>query len=261
MKEFLIFFRQHSVWLHHNLFEYKLIYIDLWSINHFLSGMIVLASLTALGWKNRWRWLFFFLSAFELVEATLFIALLKLFIPEKIPDVFMDVFLGMLGGYLIYLLFEKIPGILLYQSRIVMLISALTISFLWTGFYGYQYNINAMNSPGINVISFLSWALGGLAILLLHRAFKKTIRNRFIALTAFYLTYLSGLFFGKWISYYLLNIKEISREASGFLFGFLPYNNALLLFYLMSPVFFILLNRGLFHIFNQQTIKSQYASQ
>ena len=93
------FIREFTVWLHQPLFEYGLFYIDLWSLVHFWSGMILFAGLSAQRWKNRWGWLAFFLIAFEVVEATIFISILRLFMPEKLPDCFTDVIIGMAGGY------------------------------------------------------------------------------------------------------------------------------------------------------------------
>ncbi|MDD3728643.1 MAG: hypothetical protein PHN40_09925, partial [Dysgonamonadaceae bacterium] len=91
MRESLFFLRENFHWLHYVLVEYKLLYLDLWSIVHLWSGGLLFALLSALNCKHRWKWLFIIVVGFEIVEATFFIGVLKLFMPEKIPDVFMDI--------------------------------------------------------------------------------------------------------------------------------------------------------------------------
>jgi len=175
MKELLVFMRQHLVWLHHTLIEYGIVYIDLWSLVHFWCGMVVFSCLTALQWKNRWKWLFFFLSLFEVVEAIVFIGILRLFQPEKIPDVFMDIIIGMFGGYCTWLLFEKYKVSHKIRLIIVALLSSMSLAFVWTGLYGYRFNLESLNHQSFNFYAFLALSCIGALSLGLYFFLRKRL--------------------------------------------------------------------------------------
>ncbi|MDP2887439.1 MAG: hypothetical protein Q8P34_00550, partial [Bacteroidota bacterium] len=162
MRYLMQFIREFTVWLHQPLFEYGLFYIDLWSLVHFWSGMILFAGLSAQRWKNRWGWLAFFLIAFEVVEATIFISILRLFMPEKLPDCFTDVIIGMAGGYLIYFLHEKWRITNFYSKLFLFWLTAGTVSFLWSGNHGYLFNNLTHNTSGFNWWVFIGWMLAGI---------------------------------------------------------------------------------------------------
>ncbi|MBN1926882.1 MAG: hypothetical protein JW798_13710, partial [Prolixibacteraceae bacterium] len=245
MKEILVFFRHLSEWLHFTVFEYNLIYIDLWSFVHVLAGAIVFASLSTLKWKKRWLWLLFFLSAFEIVEATLFISLLRLFQPEKIPDVFMDIILGMGGGNVMYLLFEKIPLKRAFRNWVVMLVSTVTIAFFWTGYYGYEFSLNDLNGRFLKLITFLFWTLTGVLILLLYRFLKMKSEKEIYVMGTLYVIFYLFLLLINLITHRFLNIEEISRGNSFYLFGFFQLNPSLIFFYITGPWILIMFDNWL----------------
>lgn len=214
MKELLVFIRENSVWLHHVLIEYKLIYWDLWSVVHFWCGALVFACLSAVNCKKRWKWLLIILTGFEVLEATVFIGVLKLFMPEKIPDVFMDIFVGIAGGYLAYYVFERANLHEKPKRVIVAIISSAIIAFFWTGYHGYQLNIEFGNFTALNLIAFVFWWFVGLAIIIMCRYFYEKFNNLFYAiLTVFILV--SILFIP--INYLIsdvLYIRELSKAKS-----------------------------------------------
>lgn len=250
MKELFIFIRQYTVWLHHTVLEYHWVYIDLWSFVHFWSGAVVFSLLSTLNWKNRWRWLLFFLTIFEVVEAFLFIGLLKMFRPEKIPDIFMDILIGMAGGYVMHWLFEKKNMNTKSREITVMLISSLTISFLWTGFYDSNFNPEAIKRMGFNLRAFILWATSGTAILSIYYFLKKWLSKATYSLWLVY-----ALYFAVLIGIHVmplrnqLPIAEQSIEIAG-----IKVNKLLFWFYLITPATLVLLNKWLKHITSQQAI-------
>lgn len=241
MLDFIQFIREFTVWLHHPLFEYGLFYIDLWSLVHFWSGMILFTGLSAQRWKNRWGWLASFLIAFELVEATIFISIMKMFRPEKLPDCFTDIVIGMAGGYLVYLLFEKWKITNNYSKLFLFWLCAGTVSFLWTGNYGYLFN----NTPDFNWWVFLGWMIAGIGVLFLFEKLKSSKSNKMKSVAITWAVYLLTLLFLIGSTSNLLSAKEVTDVNASFLKD-IPASGAKTFFYLTSPFFFI----GLYQLLN-----------
>ncbi len=248
MKDFLIFFREHSIWLHNVLFEYKLIYWDLWTIVHFMSGALAFACLSALNSKKRWKNLFFILAGFEALEATVFIGILRLFMPEKIPDVFMDIIVGMVGGYLAYRIFEKATLSDRSKQLIVAIISSAIVAFFWTGFYHYQLNIPLGNNAALNFVVFLFWCFIGTMIILIFRIISRKINKLFFAVIGVYI--IVAIFFLP-LNYLIveaLNIHELSHETARSFSGIVNVRYSSVKFIAILPVLTILNYRWFVHL-------------
>lgn len=255
MLDFMQFIRQFTVWLHYPLFEYGLFYIDLWSLVHFWSGLMVFIGLTVLGWKNRWGWLALFLTAFEVVEATIFISVMKMFRPEKLPDCFTDIFIGMAGGYLIYFLFEKRKITQTYSQFFVFLLAAGVVSFLWTGNSGYLFREISSDLPGMNWPVFWMWVVGGIIVLYLYS--KLRIRNYSIlkSISLTWITYLAPVLILMSCNTDRIFTHEPTPENHSVLLKFLSAEGTQTFFYLTSPFFFILLYILLATLFEEYTLK------
>ncbi|MFA5301055.1 MAG: hypothetical protein WC395_00015 [Bacteroidales bacterium] len=236
MKEGLIFLRENLAWLQHVLIEYKLLYFDLWSIVHFLTGGLLFAILSALNCKQHWKWLFIIITGFEILEATVFIGILKLFMPEKLPDVFIDILLGMAGGYWVFLMFGKNNTGMQTKKHVVMLVTAGVIAFFWTGFYPYQLNIYPDNTGPISITTFLFWWVTGYLLVLIFHKIQTRLNNRLYSiLTISLLFYLLLIPFNYLISE-VFNIREISHQHNLVIGSFISLNSSLVKFYLFLPL-------------------------
>lgn len=235
MKEVLIFLRENAVWLHSVIIEYKLLYFDLWSVVHFLTGALIFACLTALNIKKRWKWLFIILAGFEALEATIFIGILKLFMPEKIPDVFIDVIVGMAGAYLVYSVLEKSDIGLEAKKLILAVISSAAIAFFWTGYYGYQLNTDPGNHTPLNIVAFLFWLFTGIVVILFFSYLHKRFRNGLYAITIVFTLFCILILPLNYLITERLNIRELSHSRSISLTGFMQANSTLVKFYLIFP--------------------------
>lgn len=255
MLDFMHFIRQFTVWLHYPLFEYGLFYIDLWSLVHFWSGLMVFIGLTVLGWKNRWGWLTFFLTAFEVLEATIFISVMRMFRPEKLPDCFTDILIGLAGGYLVYFLFEKRKITSDYSRIFIFFLAAGVVSFLWTGNSGYLFDTSIPDAYAMNWGIFCGWLLAGILILYFYA--KMRFMNfsvlKSIALT--WITSLAPLLILVSCDTNLGFSSGIMKENYSSLISFLPVNATKTFFYLTSPFLFILLYILLTTLFEEHKIR------
>ncbi len=239
MKEVIIFLRENAFWLHHVLVEYKLIYLDLWSVVHFWTGAFLFACLSALKWKQRWKWLFIFVAGFEVFEAFIFIGILKLFMPEKIPDVFVDIILGMAGGYLVFFILGKDKISLKAKQYFVIIVTAAIISFFWTGFYSYRLNINSVNTGPLNIIAFVFWWFSGYIVIQMFRKLKGKLNNDFYSILSVTSVFYLLLFPLNYFISEIIHIHEISHEHNILIGSFFSANSALIKFYLLFPFILI----------------------
>lgn len=248
--------RIHTDWLRHILFEYHLLYYDLWSFIHLLTGALIFALLTAYGVKNRWKKLFLLLFVFEIIEAFLIIAILKLFYPEKIVDVFNDIVVGMLGGVIIYYLYERV-ALCKYRQYFTSFFAALFIAFIWTGTYGYRYNNPFFNSQGINWWAFLLWLISGFVIIRFFDILRRKIPV-WLSLVCVWVTYFILLLFVEYIGYNVLELHELSQNGikTPLLLNLIHGSFNLHLFYLTAPVLFLLLYNILSKIINKYEQKT-----
>lgn len=166
------FIWSNTKWLYTVFYEIDIIYLDLWSFVHLWSGAVVFAMLTAFKFRKRWLKLFICLAGYEAIENPILIAIMNVFEPEKIADVLTDIWVGMLGGLLIYLYF-KWSGSMKSVRFAGMFLSSLTIAFLWAGWYGAIYS-NALYMDWLELgIMFIL----GLGVIALFQYFKRKINN------------------------------------------------------------------------------------
>ena len=248
MKDFLIFFRENSIWLHKVLFEYKLIYWDLWTIVHFMSGAFAFGCLSALNSKKRWKHLFFILAGFEALEATVFIGILRLFMPEKIPDVFMDIIVGMAGGYFAYHIFEKASLSDKWKQLIIAIISSAIVAFFWTGFYHHKLNIPLGNNAALNYIVFLFWCIIGTLIVLIFKIINRKINKLFFAILSVYIIVVILFVPLNYLLVEALNIHELSHETARSFSGIVNVRYSTIEFMVILPVLTILNYRWFVHL-------------
>lgn len=246
--------RDNTEWLYRVIFEYKWFYYDLWSFVHFWSGAMLFVLLTAFKNKNRWLTLFLILVLFEIVESMFFIAILKLFRPEKIVDVLNDIFIGMLGGYLISCFFKWNKN-RKYSQWLAVFVAAITVAFLWVGWYGYSYNIPFFNSSYINWWALNCWTLAGVAMIVVFQFIKQN-KNIVFDITVVWIVYLILLFAVEYISYHFLYFREITEGATPLIFDIVHGTPVMHVFYVTAPIYFI----GLYILFSDlfRKCKNEY---
>jgi hypothetical protein len=200
--------------------------------------------LTAFKNKNRWLTLFVILVLFEIVESVVFIIILKLFRPEKIVDVLNDIFIGMLGGYLISSFFKWNKN-RKYAQWLAAFLAAITIAFLWVGWYRYSYNIPFFNSPYINWWALTCWTLAGITMIVVFQLINQH-KNFVFGITFVWTVYLILLFSVEYIAYHLWCFREIKHGATPLIFNIIHGTPAMHVFYTTAPIYFI----GLFILFS-----------
>jgi hypothetical protein len=245
VKELLVFLRESAVWLHHVLVEYKLLYLDLWSIIHFATGCLLYSFFSAKNISYRWRLLFWLLVLFEIFEQILFIQVLQLFRPEKIPDIFVDIVVGMAGGVLVYYVFEKWNIRFVIRRILIAFVSCVVVSFYWTGYYEYELNISMGKHQAINLLVFTFWICIGILLILFTQVVRKYFIRYFYAICAssvlFYLLVLP-------INYFIINtlkIVELSHEKDISIYGLLHLNSSIISFFVCYPFVLLLMDKML----------------
>lgn len=219
------------------MFVYGWFYIDLWSFVHLTSGALLFVVLTAYRVQKRWLYTLMGLILYELVENPVFVAILRVFKPEKIVDVLNDIFIGMVGALLIWLLLERAKE-RLARSLFTVLLPSLLLSFLWVGWYGYEYSVETLNSSTINLWALMLWTLGGAGMIVGYIKLKE----RFVpvrALLTYIVIYFSLLFIVEYIGYHLLGIKEIAHKPVPLIFNIIHGEPMMHLFYMTAPLYFI----------------------
>jgi hypothetical protein len=84
----------HSAFLYDVIFGKGWFYIDHWSLVHCWSGAVLITLLASLRFRNRWFWLVFFLTAYEVLEVSFVFVAWHIFRPERLNDQLMDVLIG-----------------------------------------------------------------------------------------------------------------------------------------------------------------------
>lgn len=238
IRNLVIIIRDKTEWLYTILYQNNFFFLDYWSFLHFLAGFFLVVLLTNFSTKNIITKLFLILILYEVVEISLFFISLNIFKPEIIKDQITDIFIGFIGGisWLTIVRLKKSP----YESQVVKLVTSFIISFLWVGFYGYRYNINYLNTEGLNIWSFILWFIGSNIILVLYEFLIRSFHKSLKAILIFYIIYLILLILFEFIGQEVLLIHEISKQnSSPLIFNLIHGNIYLHIFYLTAPFIII----------------------
>jgi hypothetical protein len=242
-------------WLYTILFQNALFFLDLWSIVHIWSGFCLILLLKSLKVKRPFLILFAILTIYEIIELVFIFFAFNIFKPETILDQCTDIVAGISGGILAYNFLKfATNGIhkhikMIYM--IIILLSAVTYAFPWVGFYKYHYNLDFLNTPGINLFSLVLWITGGYITIHVFRTLKYNSPSvRMVITWIFYLIILVVVEFS---GYVLLGIHENSKPgASSLFFGLIHGNRILHIFYLISPLWTI----SIYSVFNWLCFKA-----
>jgi len=230
-----------TLWLYTVIRTNSLFYIDLWTLNHILTGAFIYLLLSVYTPKRKWIILFAILFSYELLEILFRIFALDLFKPEIIKDQINDVFFGLLGALLARLILKWRKGrsrqVFLLRYPLTSILSAGTAAFLWVGFYGYKYNEQDFNTPGLNSFAFIVWWLTFYGIIQLYELFGTKIKKDILKSGTVWLIYFPTLLIVEYISYYIFELREsgnhFSKEAM--MFGLIHGTPILHTFYFLFP--------------------------
>lgn len=259
MKEFVLGIYHNTEWLYTKLIELKLFFIDLWSFEHFYSGILISVVLISWAKKNRWIILFSILFSYEIFEILIRYFALHIFLPETIKDQFTDIILGLLGGLFVELNLVSLVNRdqekkKIYIENIVALLISVQISFWWVGSSKYEYNYSFLNSAGINFAAFFAWSTGLFIVYKIYSSLNRIITNNILSFGLHYLIYLFLLFTFELLTYNVLGIKEISnKEKTPLIFNLIHGTTALHVAYFLLPA----INCYLINLFIKVSNKAQ----
>jgi len=115
------------------------------------------------------------------------------------------------------------------------------MSFLWVGYYGYNYNIALCNSPVINWFAFLLWGVWLMFTLRMYRFFYRIAEHLLLSLVLTWISYFFLLLFCEYIGYYVLHIRLLTNEGP-LLLGVIHGKPVLKLFYMVAGLLAVLLS-------------------
>jgi hypothetical protein len=237
-------FSQHTDFLYTLIFKKGLFYIDLWSLVHLWSGLVLFAILASMNVRHRWIWFFSLITLYEVAEVAFIYFTLNIFRPERLNDQIMDIFVGAVAALMCnYLLkLKSAKNWINYRPNWILIVfSALTFAFVWVGNYKYEYNVHIFNTKGLNIWAFILWTIGGFVILTFYAKIKKRRISYFRRVGFTWLFYVGCILTLEFIGFYLLNIHEVSiPDSKPLIFGLIHGNLVLHIYYIIFPFLVIL---------------------
>jgi len=224
----------HTQWLYTMLYVHPLFFLDYWSIAHLWSGCVIYLLLRAVGVRRPWRLLLVGLLGYEVVEITLRYVALHVFLPETITDQVTDIVIGSVGAFAAAEWLRRPRE----HDHVAATLTAATIAFGWVGSYQYRYNLEFLNSPGINGWAFVCWVGTVLAILRWYRWAEVRWAAPGMALATTWVFGVLGLMLPiEFLGYTLLGIHEVGHPAAQpLLLDLVHGTSTLFTFYLTAPI-------------------------
>ena len=250
-------FHYHTDFLYTLIYENGLFYIDFWTLVHLWSGIVLFTLLAAFDVKRIWFWLVFIIAVYEMIEVLFIYFALHIFRPEHFNDQVLDIIAGIGVAFVLYyiLTYKSAMGkIACLPEWVFKIFSSLTFSFLWVGNYHYKYNIEILNTQGLNIWAFSLWLIGGYIFLNLYLYIKSRCHSFIIRITITWLVYFILLLIFEYVGYYLLEIREDSlNEKNALIFGLIHGTLFMHIYYVLFPFFII----PFYEILVKQTTKAQ----
>lgn len=268
LTEILKIIRTNTDWLYVVIHQNKFFFIDYWSFVHLFSGIFLPVLLTNLKIRKVYFISIMILLFYEVLEMSLIYLAFNLFKPETIKDQITDIFIGT-AGVVIISSFKNKTFLSEFRKELsyyfYAMISSLTVAFIWVGFYKYRYNIEFLNTAGLNIWAFFLWSVSLLLICHFYEKSKSISLRKEIAFTILYAIYLLMLFVVEFVGFHILGIKEINHSnSSPLIFNLIHGTQALHIFYLLSPILIILIYeriKFLFHNFFNSVTSAKIRTQ
>ena len=228
-------------WLYTKLYQNSFFFIDLWSLAHCWSGLILFIFLKSKRMKNVFLILFSLLFLYEIVEIIVVYFALGIFKPEIFKDQFTDIFIGMFGGVMAFFVLSLKRINSDFVKVYFIFITSVSYAFIWVGFYGYNYNYDFLNSTGINWFAWLSWTFGAFIIIYYFEFLK--IQKLINKLVIIWLTYLVVLLLFETVGHVFLDINQLSypKTSKPLIFSIINGTPLLHIMYVLHPFFVIIL--------------------
>jgi uncharacterized membrane protein YeaQ/YmgE (transglycosylase-associated protein family) len=239
---------ENAGWLYTKIYQNEFFFFDLWSFMHCWSGFFIFLLIKLKKVKSPLAALLTILFVYEVLEILLTYFALNIFNPETIKDQFTDIFVGMFGGFIGFTMLKFIKLKNKFHLRnlnyFVIFLASITYSWLWVGFYQYDYNQEFYNSQGINVGAFFFWILG--AFVTIWVSTRINISNIWLKWIVVWAIYLPCLFAIEYFGFVILSLHESSKpDAQPLLFGLIHGTPVLHFVYIFSPFFTISIYNGL----------------
>ncbi len=229
-----------TAWLYTKIFESAFFFLDLWSFVHLWSGFMVMTGLLALRVRRPWLLLAGSLLAYELVELGFIYAAFHAFHPETLKDQATDIVIGALGAAGARMIQSKaaaVPHLAVpLAHRVAAVLVPLTLAFVWVGHYGYRYDREALNSPGLNGWAFSLWTLALLLVAYGFTTFESRWESTAKALSATAILYALSLFVVEYVGSVILGIHEVGHATrKALVFDLVHGTPTMHAFYLAAP--------------------------
>lgn len=238
----------YTSWLYTKIYQNEYFFFDLWSLVHFWNGFMLFFLVSSTKTRSPFTSLLIILFVYEVLEILAAYFALGVFRPETFKDQFTDIFVGLAGSGLGLFIFRntslKIPFQVNRLNIFIIMIASITYGFLWVGFYGYSYNVNFFNSPGINWYAWMLWTL--FQFMIIYSFEYVRIKNLIVRFFLIWSIYIIVLFTFEALGYYILNLREVSNpNATPLILGIIHGSPVMHFMYLLSPLFSITLFRFL----------------
>jgi hypothetical protein len=143
--------------LYTKVFVGRFFFFDLWSINHMWTGFMLFLILSSLMFKRPLAVIAICLFGYEVFEILLTYFATNIFIPEIIKDQFTDIFIGLTGSIIGFLLIFNYAYLndrfhQLMQNVFIFFIS-MSFAFLWLVFS----RVSVSDLTSLNLIIFFLW--------------------------------------------------------------------------------------------------------
>jgi hypothetical protein len=240
-------------WLYTKIWETPVFFLDYWSFVHFWSGFVLFCLLLVFRVKQRFRWLFFIVSLYEVIEIAFIFMAFNAFRPETLKDQLTDIVVGMLGGGVAFgmvrvaSLARRSQGRMrpaLFHPVFRWALTAVTIAFPWVGSYQYRYNLPCLNAEGFNWYTFSLWTFGIFAILWVWEALRPRLQETWMRSLVLWGMYVLCLLAAEAIGFYGIGVRESGHPYTRPLVAGLIHGTRVLHgFYLSVPFLAILASR------------------
>lgn len=235
------FINYHTVFLYTMIYENGYLFFDFWSVNHIISGFLIMSCLIKRRYQNPFGILLVLLFAWEATEMTFIYFAVNIFRTEILPDQVTDIVVGLVGGAIAwYYLGYRGKNYLNRQFKsnnlsFIDISIACGVSFYWVGYHGYKYNIPYLNSPVINWLALILWSAGLICNMMIYKYMRQAIKSKWLGLGLTWLTYFVLLLLVEFIGYDVLGIRQITEEKP-LIFGLIHGTSTLKIYYLVAGV-------------------------
>ena len=196
-------------WLYLKIYVNWIFYFDYWSFVHIFSGFTLLLALYAFDLKYKKTIFISLIVLWEVIEILFKYFALDIFKPEIFIDQFNDILIGVIAGYLTYLMIKEWKNNNKFhfsEKFLASLATVLILGFLWSGTYQSQQSLEIFYKTGLEFLHFLFWCGLLVAFLFVFFVLFHFIKKIYISLLALLLFYYAIIYSINYnFSYILLN--------------------------------------------------------